>query len=316
MFAEPETLGRRYSIIVSGASATLELPLPNPDNPKAGDLSPPSIAAESLSRYVNSWGSAGQDARMQLAEISSVLVNVEVHAEVDGNIASFHAGGEDIQNLVRSVQRWVESFIEWIWCLTSQSIDKDHPDPKVFAPNSANMVYAVAAGATASRASITSSMVVSPPDFDGHPSSERAVDHKTLETASTRAGSQLPPILELLWQLDGEHRRRRRHLHRPTSGTLDIPARLTLRAPEPGSQLTSRVNHRDARSHQRGSRVDPRGVFLTTSSTTSHDVNILLNMSLAARDTRQTLQPAIPQRHLKAEVAHCVGGVLAQQLAV
>jgi hypothetical protein len=90
---------------------------------------------------------------------------------------------------------------------------------------------------------------------------------------------------------------------------------LALRAPEPGSQLTSRVNHRDARSHQRGSRVDPRGVFLATSTTTSHDVNILLNMSLAARDTRQTLQPAIPQRHLKAEVAHCVGGVLSPILS-
>ena len=38
-------------------------------------------------------------------------------------------------------------------------------------------------------------------------------------------------------------------------------------------------------------------------------------MSLAVRDTRQTLQPSVTQRHLEAEVAHCVGGVLSPLLA-
>lgn len=38
-------------------------------------------------------------------------------------------------------------------------------------------------------------------------------------------------------------------------------------------------------------------------------------MSLTVLDTRQTLQPPVPQRHLKAEVAHCVGGVLSPLLA-
>jgi RNA-directed DNA polymerase len=37
-------------------------------------------------------------------------------------------------------------------------------------------------------------------------------------------------------------------------------------------------------------------------------------MSLTGRDTRQTLQPAISQRHLKTEVAHCVGGVISPLL--
>lgn len=198
MFVEPETLGRQYPITVSGRSATLELPILNPNDPKAGELFPPLVAAESLSKYLDSWGSVRQDARMQLAEISSVLVNVEVHSEVEGDIAGRHVGGEDIQNLARSVQDWVESFIEWIWCLTFQSIDKDHPDPIMFARKSIHAVYAATAGAVASRPSIGTYMRVSLPDFDGYPSSERAVDNKTLETASTRAGSQLPLILELL----------------------------------------------------------------------------------------------------------------------
>ena len=37
-------------------------------------------------------------------------------------------------------------------------------------------------------------------------------------------------------------------------------------------------------------------------------------MSLTARDTRQTLQPPVAQRHLKAEVAHWVGGVISPLL--
>jgi retron-type reverse transcriptase len=38
-------------------------------------------------------------------------------------------------------------------------------------------------------------------------------------------------------------------------------------------------------------------------------------MSPIASDTRQTLQPAVTQRHLEAEVAHCVGGVVSPVLA-
>ena len=38
-------------------------------------------------------------------------------------------------------------------------------------------------------------------------------------------------------------------------------------------------------------------------------------MSATARDTRQTLEPPVAQRHLEAEVAHCVGGVLSPLLA-
>ena len=43
---------------------------------------------------------------MQLAEISSVLVNVDVHSEVEGDILGRHVGREDIQNLARNVQDW------------------------------------------------------------------------------------------------------------------------------------------------------------------------------------------------------------------
>jgi len=118
-------------------------------------------------------------------------------------------------------------------------------------------------------------------------------------------------------ELDGEHHARLRHLHRSTVGSAgDIAPGLPLRAPEPPGQLAGRVRHRGAAGHQLSGSVDPRSVLITTSTTTiNHDINILLDMSHPLSDMRRTLQPAITQRHLEAEVAHCVGGVVSPLLA-
>ncbi len=64
-------------------------------------------------------------------------------------------------------------------------------------------------------------------------------------------------------------------------------------------------------------RVDPLGVLASISAATStrHDISILLDMSHTVRDTPRTLQPAITQRHIKLEVAQCVGGVISPLLA-
>jgi hypothetical protein len=43
----------------------------------------------------------------------------------------------------------------------------------------------------------------------------------------------------------------------------------------------------------------------------NHVINVLLNMSHRLTDTPRPLNPPIAQRHLEAEVAHCVGGVMA-----
>ena len=145
---------------------------------------------------------------------------------------------------------------------------------------------------------------------------QRLGDHRG--DGPPRSGGVRPhPRHQLYWQLDGEHRGRLRHLHRPSGGSaLDIPARLALREPEPAGQLTGRIRHPSAGGHQLSCRVDPRGVLVGTSpTTTSHAIKILPNMSHTPRDTRQTLQPAVTQRHLEAEVAHCVGGVVSPILA-
>ena len=84
-----------------------------------------------------------------------------------------------------------------------------------------------------------------------------------------------------------------------------------MRAAETGRQLTGRLRHRDPALQKLSRRVDPRSVFTTgRPAITSHVINILPDMSHLARDTRQALQPSVTQRHLEAEVAHCVGGVM------
>ena len=58
-------------------------------------------------------------------------------------------------------------------------------------------------------------------------------------------------------------------------------------------------------------RVDPASVLAGIhTTTTNHDIKVLLNMSRPARDTPRPFQPPITQRDIKTEVAHCVGGVL------
>ena len=52
-----------------------------------------------------------------------------------------------------------------------------------------------------------------------------------------------------------------------------------------------------------------------TRTTASHDTNILPDMSLTGRDTPRPFQPPVAQSDVKAEVAHCVGGVISPVIA-
>jgi hypothetical protein len=123
-------------------------------------------------------------------------------------------------------------------------------------------------------------------------------------------------------QLDGEHRDRRGNLDTPeTRRTLQVAVRLARRTAKPVSHLTGGVRHRLTRVQQVRGRVDPLGKHVATSSATArrptsrHVTNVLLNMSHALTDTPRSLRPAVAQRHLEAEVANCVGGVLSPLLA-
>src|SRR5215207_9371187 len=117
-------------------------------------------------------------------------------------------------------------------------------------------------------------------------------------------------------QLDGEYRGGLGRSHTPgLRRSLHIAACLPDRTPEPPGQAARGLRRRDTRFCQLRGRVDTLGVLTSPSAITRHDINVLPVMSLTARDTPRPFQSPVTERDLKAEVIHCVGGVLSPLLA-
>src|SRR3954468_17117472 len=104
------------------------------------------------------------------------------------------------------------------------------------------------------------------------------------------------------------------------AGALHVAVRLPGRTAEPAGQLPRGVGRRHPRVQQVRGGVDPLGEHVTTSAsatgrpTTRHVTNILLDMSHRRTDTPRQFDTPIAQRHLKAEIANCVGGVISPLL--
>ena len=137
-----------------------------------------------------------------------------------------------------------------------------------------------------------------------------------------RGGMRTDPRDERHRQLDGEHRGRGGHRDMPgPTGALHVAVRLPGRTAEPAGQLSRGVGCRHTRVQQVRGGVDPLGQHVTTSAsatgrpTKRHVTNILLDMSHRLTDTPRQFDTPIAQRHLKTEVANCVGGVISPLLA-
>ena len=137
-----------------------------------------------------------------------------------------------------------------------------------------------------------------------------------------RGGMRTDPRDERHRQLDGEHRGRGGHRNMSgPAGALHVAVRLPGRTAEPAGQLSRGVGCRHPRVQQVRGGVDPLGEHVTTSAsatgrpTKRHVTNILLDMSRRRTGTPRQFDTPIAQRHLKAEVANCVGGVLSPLLA-
>jgi len=137
-----------------------------------------------------------------------------------------------------------------------------------------------------------------------------------------RGGLRTDPRDERHRQLDGEHRGRGGHRNMSgPAGALHVAVRLPGRTAEPAGQLSRGVGCRHTRVQQVRGGIDPLGEHVTTSAsatgrpTNRHVTNILLDMSHRRTDTPRQFDTPIAQRHLKAEVANCVGGVISPLLA-
>ena len=100
---------------------------------------------------------------------------------------------------------------------------------------------------------------------------------------------------------------------------LHVAVRLPARTTEPLGQLPRGLRDRHTRGQQVRGGVDPLGEHVTTSAATvsraRHVTNVLLDMSILPAAAPRQFDTPIAQRHLKAEVANCVGGVLSPLLA-
>src|SRR6202035_4219841 len=89
------------------------------------------------------------------------------------------------------------------------------------------------------------------------------------------------------------------------------PPCLPHRDPEPARQHPRGLRRRNARLQQLSSGIDTLSLLTSTHPTvTSHAITVLPDMSLPGRDTPRPFQPPVAQRDIKAEVIHCVGGVV------
>ena len=150
---------------------------------------------------------------------------------------------------------------------------------------------------------------------------QRLRDHRG-QRPPRRGGMRTHPRDERHRQLDGEHRGRGGHRNMSgPAGALHVAVRLPGRTAEPAGQLPRGVGCRHPRVQQVRGGIDPLGEHVTTSAsatgrpTTRHVTNILLDMSHRRTDTPRQFDTPIAQRHLKAEVANCVGGVTSPLLA-
>jgi hypothetical protein len=99
------------------------------------------------------------------------------------------------------------------------------------------------------------------------------------------------------------------------AGALQVAMRLPKRAAEPAGQFPRGVRGRHACGQQVRRSIDPCREDIATRTTTSHVINVLLNLSHRFVDTPWPLNPPITQQDLEAEIANCVGGVLSPLLA-
>ena len=150
---------------------------------------------------------------------------------------------------------------------------------------------------------------------------QRLRDHRR-QRPPRRGGMRTDPRDERHRQLDGEHRGRGGHRNMSgPAGALHVAVRLPGRTAEPAGQLSRGLGCRHTRLQQVRGGVDPLGEHVTTSAsatgrpTNRHVTNILLDMSHRRTDTPRQFDTPIAQRHLKAEVANCVGGVTSPLLA-
>ena len=200
LFAEEECLGTEWPMEIDGRAATVRFPaLPQGSDDDDDDrviLVAPRGTPDALAERVELWGVLHRN--IPVVDIYTLLISIEAEASIDWELEAFPAAGDDIERLKHAAHNWFGSFVHWIFCLTAQSLNVMHPDPKTIHRNSANAIQTVTAGDRCTRPEVASVYGPVVLDFYGGPSSERVLSARVAEVAVSRAGTEPSANLELL----------------------------------------------------------------------------------------------------------------------
>ncbi len=199
MYVELQVLGSSETVTLKSSVAKLEFPrVRNGAAQTEGPLEPPSSAVQRLTHHVETWGYVRPSGRGMIAEVEQVLFVVQARAELPFDLGSDQIQGTAIDRFRQEIHSWVGSFVNWVWALTSQSLDLSHPDPKLMHRRSTNIVHVGLIGDVSSFAASGSPPLVIVAPSNGQ-CSERAMDDRVLGLAVKRAGvTRVPLGLELL----------------------------------------------------------------------------------------------------------------------
>lgn len=160
-------------------------------------LQPPVSATDTLTGHLpNSCWGIRAEASPNIS-IEAVLIIVSITTHLDFDLSKNQIGGAGIRKTVQTVSEWFDSFSQWIWVLTSQSLNPMNPDPKVVYRRSRNIFITASSEGKSSLPSSVSPTLRATVCFEG-PSCERLVNEAVLDMALQQSGNRPPLIFELL----------------------------------------------------------------------------------------------------------------------
>lgn len=237
LYVDPSLIGYQAEIEIDGMPARFELPGEKEEGSLA--LTPPQSAVDGVTKHLpERWGR--YEDKFKHVEINACLLVLPILAEISYELSRGQIGGEDVHKLIENTMNWFDSFVHWIWALTSQSLDPSNPDPKVIHRKSRNPVTIAKSLKDSSYPTIKSPRLSTIITKDG-PTSEKVVNKDVIDTALASAGSAPPFPLELLASARMFARRGNRRRAMADAGTavelsltsilgLDVDHKLTLGA--------------------------------------------------------------------------------------
>lgn len=193
LFVDHELLNFKRIFRIGEIYAQFELPGKKHEN--SLDLEKPESCITNITEYLPEkiWGLMKEDHDCSWIEACCIVVPIK--ADLPSDLSEKQFGGYD--DLITKISTWFDSFSNWIWVFTTQSLNPVYPDPKVIHRKSKNIISFLATNGVSSIPIIQSpelKMIINSKGSE----SEKIVNREVLTLAIESAGTQPQLALELL----------------------------------------------------------------------------------------------------------------------